>query len=731
MMAVERLASRPLARAPFEVRLLLLAVIALASGCVAAVLVLRSAHEPNPAAAAVFILLIGWSFVASGLVAWLHRPDNRVGKLLVAVGFVSFLSALAEANSSLPFTLGVVLGSASIAVLAHLLLAFPSGRLQTRLERALALGFYVDLVGLQLLWVLFADLSVTGCEDCVAGGIHEPARVAENAFLVRPSDDLADGIEAFQNAVGIVLVLSLVTVLVRRWRTSSHAARRALVPVLVAGLATAGLLLLVLGTYLVREDAAPSLRWVTLAAYASVPFAFLSGLMRTRLARAGVGRLLTQVPEEPTLEEAQEGLRAVLGDPTLRLACWLPESLRFVDTEGRPFEVPADSLTAVTTMIQYEDHPVAAVVHDPSLRDEPELLEEVLAAARLGLEKDRSNQALRRSEARNRALLNALPDLMFRIGRDGTYLDFNADRESELATPPEEILGKTVWERLPAEVAERLMRCADHALDEGGVQTVEYELDFPDGHRHYEGRLVASGPDEVVLIVRNITDRKRQEAEVRRLYAELERRLQQLQASRARIVEVGDAERRRLERNLHDGAQQRLVSLSLTLRLAEGRLESDPEAARRMLGEAGEELAQALAELRELARGIHPAVLIERGLATALESLVTRATVAVEVEELPGERLPPSVEAAVYYIVAEALTNAGRYARAEGASVRVRCENGHAVVRVADDGVGGADPGAGSGLRGLRDRVEALDGRFSVVSPPGEGTTITAEIPCA
>ncbi|MEN3285534.1 MAG: hypothetical protein V7607_6674 [Solirubrobacteraceae bacterium] len=204
---------------------------------------------------------------------------------------------------------------------------------------------------------------------------------------------------------------------------------------------------------------------------------------------------------------------------------------------------------------------------------------------------------------------------------------------------------------------------------------------------------------------------------------------EELAASRARIVEAGDAERRRLERNLHDGAQQRLVATSLSVRLAAGRADDDP-ALRAMLDRAGEELALALEELRELARGLHPAVLSDHGLRAAIETLADRAPGAVEVEvALDSVRLPEPVEAAAYYVVAEALTNMAKHARASEAHVRVERADGHALVEVADDGVGGADETGGSGLRGLVDRVEALGGRLTVSSPAGAGTRVRAELP--
>jgi signal transduction histidine kinase len=217
-----------------------------------------------------------------------------------------------------------------------------------------------------------------------------------------------------------------------------------------------------------------------------------------------------------------------------------------------------------------------------------------------------------------------------------------------------------------------------------------------------------------------------------RLEAELRARLDELQTSRSRLVEVSMFERRRLERDLHDGAQQRLVALSLQLGLAQRRLQDgDGQAAGAMLDAARDELNRALEELRELARGIHPAVLTDRGLEAALEALAERTPLPVSLDQMPAERLPAPVEAAAYFVVAEALTNVARYAKASQAAVRIGRNAGYAVVEVRDDGVGGADPATGTGLRGLADRLAALDGRLEVHSPPGEGTTVRAEVPCA
>jgi signal transduction histidine kinase len=213
---------------------------------------------------------------------------------------------------------------------------------------------------------------------------------------------------------------------------------------------------------------------------------------------------------------------------------------------------------------------------------------------------------------------------------------------------------------------------------------------------------------------------------------QLHERVDDLRDARARIIAAADAERRRIERDLHDGAQQRLVALSLTLGLAESRLAGGgvgAESAAPLIAEAREEAKLAVQELRELASGIHPALLSERGLGPALEALAARAPVPVSVDGIPDDRLPPPVESAAYFLTAEALTNVAKYAHAESAGVALAIEHGRLRLTVRDDGDGGADPSSGSGLRGLRDRIEALDGSLDIDSPPGVGTTIVAEIP--
>jgi signal transduction histidine kinase len=209
----------------------------------------------------------------------------------------------------------------------------------------------------------------------------------------------------------------------------------------------------------------------------------------------------------------------------------------------------------------------------------------------------------------------------------------------------------------------------------------------------------------------------------------LRNRVDDLRTARQRIIAAADAERRRIERDLHDGAQQRMVAVAVTLGLAESRFASDPEGSLELIAQARAEAQAAVKELRELARGIHPAVLSDHGLGPALEALASRAPVPVDVSGVPDFKLAHEIEACAYFVTAEALTNVAKYAQASCASVELSVEDDRLRVRVRDDGVGGADPATGTGLRGLRDRVDALDGELAVESPPGGGTTVTVEVP--
>src|SRR4051794_27726440 len=230
-------------------------------------------------------------------------------------------------------------------------------------------------------------------------------------------------------------------------------------------------------------------------------------------------------------------------------------------------------------------------------------------------------------------------------------------------------------------------------------------------------RLDIDGPPMFVGYLRDIGDRLEAEEDLRR--------------SRLQLLRATDEARRRLERDLHDGAQQRLVGLALTLRLARGRVEDDPAGAVALLDEAQEDLASATEELRELARGLHPAVLTDGGLGPALRGLVSRLPLEVAVAGVPDQRLPIDVESTAYFVVAEGLTNVVRYAGTQRALVELRLDDGTLAIEVRDHGRGGANIEDGTGLRGLAARVAVHEGSLSVTSPPGEGTTVRVEVPCA
>ena len=342
-----------------------------------------------------------------------------------------------------------------------------------------------------------------------------------------------------------------------------------------------------------------------------------------------------------------------------------------------------------------------------------------------------------RQEERLQALIDSSPLALVEFGLDTCIRLWNPAAERIFGWTPEEMIGRAGLPMAPpskrAESEELFARVsAGESLND--YETVRQRKDGTLVEVSIAAAPVRDGSGRVVgnmVAYTDITERKAQEAEVHRLNAELHVRLEELAASRARIVTAGDVERRRLERNLHDGAQQRLVTLSLSLRRAVRKIDSDPAAARTDLANASEDLALALEELRELARGLHPAVLSDRGLRAAVEMLADRVPVRVEIADMPDERLPEPIEAGAYYLIAEALTNVTKYAQASTVRVRVTASEASVVVAVSDDGVGGADPAGGTGLRGLADRVEALGGSLEVVSPEGGGTTLRAEIPLA
>jgi PAS domain S-box-containing protein len=676
---------------------------ALIAAGLAVALIATSDHEQHPEQAIALVLFVSSSFILAGLIGWTRRPQNRTGGLMVGVGFGVLIGVLGEANHSIPFTLGALFGSLFIAAFVHLLLAYPSGHLLSRRARVIVGAGYAIAFLAPLAESMFAAR-----ETC------KPHACPDNLVLVSHDHAAHVVATAVWTAASVLLFAAVVMLLLGRWRETTPGLRRILRSVYLFG--GLSIVLLAIG-FVVTPFSGVGAIFVSvalIATFTTVPFIFLAGLLGTAIARgAGVGAIFSSVPERASPGEVQEGLRTALRDETAVVAYWYEEDEHYVDVEGNRLDLPEDTRRRVVTRLDYGDQPVAAIVHDASLLQEPELLEGVANAARIALERDKLLVEVRARAQRYRALLQAMPDLMFRISRDGRYISYNAPNERDLVNG--EVVGKLLWDRLPTDLADRVLESGRAALG-GNPGVIEYHLDFEDGsRRHYEGRFAASGDDEFLMIVREITERKQQQEE--------------LEASRQRIVAAGDAARRKLERNLHDGAQQRLVSLSLSLRLAQNQVAKSPARAEELLEASREELMQALEELRELARGIHPAVLTDRGLEAALEALAGRAALPVEIDCIPDVELPPPVEAAAYYVVSEALANITKYAGASAVKVSIGQVDGYALVEVADDGVGGADPTRGSGLSGLSDRVASLNGKLVIDSPPGAGTRIRAEIP--
>jgi signal transduction histidine kinase len=569
-------------------------------------LVLLSDHEDHKVATAILAPVIGLSFIGTGVFAWWRRPLNRFGALMLSVGFAWFVAGLTEADSSTLYTFGAYFGPLYIAIVIHMVLAFPTGRLETVGQRALVAAGYLDVLLVRVPFFLL------GGE--IASDIDPPR--PRNVLAVADRPDLADVFDYTSPFVGVVVLLGTVVLLVRKRREATPPQRRAQAPMLWTGLAVVALLVVNLGLEVVgaAQRTVDVAAFAALACFAVLPLAFLAGLVRSRYSRAGavgelVERLNAPIETPGTLRDA---LADALGDRSLRLVYWRESAGHYVTFDGRRVDLPEPGSDRAVTEVRAPDREggsgegrrIGAIIHDASLGEERGLVRAAAASAALALDNER-------------------------------------------------------------------------------------------------------------------------------LEAELHARLEDLQTSRARLMEVSMFERRRLERDLHDGAQQRLVALSLQLGLARRKLEGDPATAGRLLDAAREELGRALEELRELARGIHPAVLTDRGLGPALEALADRTPVPVDLCEMPPERLPAAVEAAAYFVVAESLTNVARYADAGRACVRIAREDGFAVVEVADDGVGGADPSSGTGLRGLADRIAALDGRLEVHSPPGAGTRVRAKVPCA
>lgn len=342
------------------------------------------------------------------------------------------------------------------------------------------------------------------------------------------------------------------------------------------------------------------------------------------------------------------------------------------------------------------------------------------------VERRRAEDAVRGREARTGAILGAALDAIITMDRKGRIMEFNRAAERIFGYSSDEVIGNDMAELImPPSLRTPHRRGLARYLETGQSVYLDSRVELT-GMRSDRSefpvevtitRIDLPGPPTFTGFIRDITELKHAEAE--------------LKASRARLVETAATERRRLERNLHDGAQQYLHALGLTIRLAAATAAERPDAIGPLLGDAEADLALAVDALRELARGIHPATLTEQGLAGALSDLAERTPVQVSLTEVPTERLSETLEVAAYYVVAEGLANTAKYAEADLATVSIVLGQRTMTVEVLDDGCGGADMSKGGGLRGLADRVEALGGRLVVESPRGVGTWLRAEIPTA
>jgi signal transduction histidine kinase len=529
------------------------------------------------------------TYVVTGTIAWARRPSNPLGKLLVASGFASFISGFWAFDQPILSPIGMTFQVVGSVILYHTLLAYPTGHLRGWFDRGLVALAYAGWVGIGLVIAISASgPSWYGCgTGCDAG----PVIGSLDTATVQALGDL-------RNQTYLPFAVVLIAVMVTRWIRGSAVARRIYGPVLLATIAyNVAALISNMSVGLDSEV-------VWYAAQAMIPVTMLFGLLRLRLVRGGVGGLVLELRAASTQEGLQEALRRALRDPSLELRRVDPASGQLVDGQAQPAEMPTAGPDRGVILLERSGRLLGALVHDPGLIEERELLESASEAASLALE--------------------------------------------------------NAW-----------------------------------------------------------------------LQDELRRQLEEVRASRARIVAAGDAERRRVERDLHDGAQQRLVDVALAIGEAQSQLRSGNEAATgQTLSEASEGLRAALAELRELARGIHPAILTEEGLDAAVTALAARSRVPVRVSTGNVGRLPPTVEATTYFVVAESLANVAKHAEAGSVRVTMARRDGVVEVEIADDGRGGADASKGSGLRGIDDRAAALGGHLSVMSELGEGTRIRVEIPC-
>jgi signal transduction histidine kinase len=551
-------------------------------------------YPADPGERVAVTLVIALGFVGAGLLAWARRPQNGLGRLMTLLGFTLLLRKFQFGDpDDWLFTLGFLVRDLPWVVFGHIVLSYPTGRLQQRRERVFAVVAYVTAVVLPLAALLVHEQHP---DDEVAG---------TSAIAIAPSADAFDAARQLEALLIYgVLPVVLLGLIGAKLAEASPRARRMYVPLLVFGviLALRGLVEAIYSFADTSATADDILFWTGQAMEVALGAALVVTVFRVIKARATLADALADL-HGASPSEVRAALAEALRDPDLDVAFWVPERGMYMDESGAPYEFPVNDPSRATTRItDAAGEPLASLVHDAALENEPALVRDAAAAARLALE--------------------------------------NA-----------------------------------------------------------------------------------------RLQAELRAQLVLVQESRARIVAAGDEERRRIERDLHDGAQQRLVALGLELRSAQRRLGPEGQELGGVLEAAVQELQRALDDLRELAHGVHPSVLTQNGLAAALESLAARTPVPVDIAQAPSGRLPAPVEAAAYFVACEGLANAVKHARASRITISAVRQNGRLVVEVVDDGVGGADS-SGSGLRGLADRLEAQGGRLRVESSNGRGTRVIGELPC-
>lgn len=551
----------------------------------------------------------GLVFAVVGFAAWWRRPRNVTGPLMVVIA-AALMSPILEWVPAPPLvTLAQVSWGAAPVLIGALLLLYPAGLVRTRSEVAWSVGAAAVLfVG--LVHALVTPIGRWSCGDC-------------HSWIVLSYDEnLSNDVWLIKNHLLALLGIALVALLARRWVQATIPTRRLMAPLWISGVAFVAVLLaqVVLDTSgflpnlfstLPNPIGAlrlqiPTIAWVFIpyvatAALFLIPLALGWGQVRLRLGQVAVSGLAIELSRTQGGQSLVESLRRAVGDPDLELALWSRHARAYVTPDGLPMDLPADEGRAVTRL-DAEDGPLAAIIHDPALAEQRQLIDGVSAVAQLAIENER-------------------------------------------------------------------------------------------------------------------------------LHAEVKAQLEEVRASRQRIVSAADEERRRVERNLHDGAQQRLVGLAMALRMAQTKAaDAAPEVAA-TLRAAEAELKHAIGELRELARGIHPAILTEAGLGPALASLAEHAPLPVAVDTQLNGRLPPVVEATAYFVASEGLTNVAKHAGATAATLRAAVRDGRLQVLVVDNGAGGADAEDGTGIRGLMDRVAALGGSLHVADAPDGGTRLEAEIP--